>query len=48
VISTAETVGATTISILAIAAPILCVILVLALLLWAMRKAGRTVSKWRR
>ena len=48
VVSTAETVGATTISILAIAAPILCVILVLALLLWAMRKAGRTVSKWRR
>ena len=48
VVSTAETVGATTISILAIAAPILCVILVLALLFWAMRKAGRTVSKWRR
>jgi hypothetical protein len=48
VVSTAETVGATTVSILAIAAPILCVILVLALLLWATRKAGRTVLKWRR
>jgi hypothetical protein len=48
VVSTAETVGATTISILAIAAPILCVILVLALLFWAMRKAGRIVLKWRR
>ena len=48
VVSTAETVGATTISILAIAAPIICVILVLALIFWAMRKAGRSVLKWRR
>jgi hypothetical protein len=48
VISTAETIGATTISILAIAAPILCVIVVLALVFWAMRKAGRSVFKWRR
>jgi hypothetical protein len=48
VVGTAETVGATAISILAIAAPVLCVILVLALLFWAMRKAGRSFLKWRR
>jgi hypothetical protein len=47
VVSTAETIGATTISILAIAAPILCLFVVIALLFWAMRKAGRSVFKRR-
>jgi hypothetical protein len=47
VVSTAETLGATIISILAIAAPILCLIVVIALVFGAMRKAGRIVFKWR-
>jgi hypothetical protein len=41
VVSTVETVGATGISILAIAVPLLCFVAVLALLYWAARKAGR-------
>ena len=43
VVSTVETVGATGISILAIAVPVLCFVAVLALLWWAARKAGRVL-----
>jgi len=41
VVSTVETVGATGITILAIAVPVLCFVAVVALLWWAARKAGR-------
>jgi hypothetical protein len=41
VVSTVETVGATGITLLAIAVPILCFVAVVALLWWAARKAGR-------
>jgi hypothetical protein len=47
VISTAETLGATAVAILAIAAPVLCLIVVIALVFWATRKAGRILFKWR-
>jgi hypothetical protein len=43
VVSTVETVGATGISILAIAVPIVCLIAVICLIAWATRKAGRFV-----
>jgi hypothetical protein len=41
VVSTVETIGATGITLLAIAVPILCFVAVVALLWWAARKAGR-------
>jgi hypothetical protein len=48
VVSTAETVGATGLSILAIAVPVLCVVLVLAALVWVARKGGRMAQgRWR-
>jgi hypothetical protein len=47
VVSTVETVGATGISILAIAVPIVCLIAVICLLAWATRKAGRFVFRRR-
>ena len=40
VVSTVETVGATGLSILAILVPLACLIVVIALLAWAVRKAG--------
>jgi hypothetical protein len=45
VIATAETVGATTLSIMAIVLPVLCLIAVIALLYWIGRKAGRLVFR---
>jgi hypothetical protein len=48
VVSTAETIGAIALSILAILVPILCALAVIALLVWATRKAGRVVFGWRR
>jgi len=48
VVSTAETIGATVLSILAIALPIVCFVAVVALLVWATRKAGRLVFGRRR
>ena len=47
VVSTAETVGATGLSILAIALPILCLIVVLALLIWVVRSTRRLVLRLR-
>jgi hypothetical protein len=47
VVSTVETVGATGLSILAIALPLLCVIVVLALLVWVVRGARRLAFKRR-
>jgi hypothetical protein len=44
VISTGETIGASALSILAILMPLLCLLAVIALLIWATRKAGRVVS----
>jgi Domain of unknown function (DUF4126) len=41
VVSTAETASATVISILAVVMPLICVVAVLALLVWTIRKAGR-------
>ena len=41
IVSTVETVGATGITLLAIAVPVLCFVAVVALLWWAARKAGR-------
>jgi hypothetical protein len=41
VVSTVETVGATGITILAIAVPVLCFVAVVVLLWWVARKAGR-------
>lgn len=43
VVSTVETVGATGITILAIAVPVLCFVAVVALLWWAARKAGHVL-----
>ena len=43
-VSTAETVGATGLSILAIALPILCLVVVLALLIWVVRSTRRRGS----
>ena len=40
-VSTAETVGATGLSLFALALPVLCLLLVIALLVWATRKAGK-------
>ena len=48
VVSTVETVGATGLSIFAIVLPIVCLIAVVALLIWAARKAGRLVFGRRR
>lgn len=47
-VATVETVGATGITILAIAVPILCFVAVVALLWWAARKAGRLMFGRRR
>jgi Domain of unknown function (DUF4126) len=41
VVSTVETIGATGVSIFAILVPVLCLVAVIALLAWAMRKAGK-------
>jgi Domain of unknown function (DUF4126) len=41
VVSTVETIGATGVSIFAILVPVLCLAAVIALLAWAMRKAGK-------
>ena len=41
VISTVETVGATGLAVMAIVVPVLCFVAVVALLIWATRKAGR-------
>ena len=41
VISTVETVGATGLAVMAIVVPVLCFVAVVALLIWAARKAGR-------
>jgi hypothetical protein len=43
VVSTVETIGATGLSILAIALPLVCLLAVAALLIWATRRAGRLV-----
>jgi hypothetical protein len=48
VVSTAETVGATGLSIFAIALPLICLLVVAALVIWAVRKAGRLVLARRR
>jgi hypothetical protein len=42
-VSTVETVGATGFAILAIVVPVLCLVVVVALLYWATRKAGRLI-----
>jgi hypothetical protein len=47
VVSTAETVGATGLSIFAIALPVICFVVVLLVLVWVLRKAGRLVSRKR-
>ena len=41
VVSTAETIGASIVSVLAIALPLLCLVLVVLLIFWLARKAGR-------
>ena len=46
-LSAVETLGATAIAMLAIAAPLLCLVLVFALSVWAIRKAGRLAFRWR-
>lgn len=43
VVSTVETVGATGLSVLAILVPLLCLAAVVALLVWAVRKAGKVL-----
>lgn len=48
VVSTIETIGATGITVLAIAVPVLCFIAVIALLWWAGRKAGRLLFRRRK
>ena len=48
VVSTVETVGATGLSILAIALPLVCLVAVVALSVWATRKAGRLMFGRRR
>jgi len=47
VVSLLETLGATGVSILAIVAPLLCLIVVIALLVWTTHKARRLVFRWR-
>lgn len=47
VVSTAETVGATGLSILAITLPILCVIVVIVLWIWVVRSTRRLVLRLR-
>jgi hypothetical protein len=47
VMSMVETLGATAVSILAIAAPILCLIVVIVLVTWTTRQAVRIVFRWR-
>lgn len=47
VVSTAETVGATGLAILAIVVPLLCLVAVIALLGWAVRKAGKVLFRRR-
>lgn len=46
-VSTVETVGATGLSLLAIAVPILCLIVVLAMFIWVVRSARRLASRRR-
>ena len=48
VVSTVETAGATGLSLLAIATPVICLVLVAALLIWAVRKAGKFVFRRRK
>ncbi len=48
VVSTVETVSATGLSLLAIALPLVCLVAVVALLVWATRKAGRLMFGRRR
>ncbi len=48
VVSTVETAGATGLSLLAIATPVICLVLVVALLIWAVRKAGKFVFRRRK
>jgi len=48
VVSTIETVGATGLSLLAIVVPLLCLVAVVVLLVWAARKAGRLLFGGRR
>jgi hypothetical protein len=43
VVSTVETVGATGLSIFAILVPVLCLVAVIAVLVWAIRKAGKVL-----
>lgn len=47
-VSTAETIGASALAILAIVLPIVCLLAVVALVIWATRKAGRLVFGGRR
>jgi hypothetical protein len=44
VVSTAETAGATVLSILALLVPILCAIVVIVILVWAARRIGRFIA----
>jgi Domain of unknown function (DUF4126) len=46
-VSALEVLGATGVSILAIVAPVLCLIVVIALLIWTTHKAGRLLFRWR-
>ena len=48
VVSTVETAGATGLSLLAIATPVICLVLVVVLLIWAVRKAGKLVFRRRK
>jgi hypothetical protein len=48
VVSTVETIGASIVSMLAIAVPLLCFVLVMLLIVWLVRKAGRFVLRRRR
>jgi flagellar biogenesis protein FliO len=43
VVSTVETVGATGLSIFAIVLPLLCLVAVIVLLAWAIRRAGKVL-----
>jgi hypothetical protein len=45
VVSTAETAGAATVSVLAIVAPILCVVVAIAVVVWALRRVLRSRSR---
>jgi Domain of unknown function (DUF4126) len=44
VVSTAETAGATAVSLLALLVPILCFVLVVAILYWSVRRIGRFIA----